>query len=147
MVLFPAIVYAVLILSLVAYPSILLQFAYSQDNNHLSNINRTNNSTLNSDYFTMDKSCTKIPNQYTVTLNDRLMSNPETLNASLKELKKNVTDSGVNVTNVFENIGVLVINSTHSQLLDKVVQGLRNDSRIRSVEQSVCVSAFDRRSE
>jgi hypothetical protein len=47
--------------------------------------------------------------------------------------------SGVKVTNVLENIGIFGIESVNQQLLNKVIDDLRHDPRIASVQPTVCV--------
>jgi hypothetical protein len=105
-----------------------------QGQNNLIN----NNSSISADICTRSN----IPGQYEVILSDSIVNNPKALEDALSDLTQKVNSSGIKVVNVLENIGILIIKSSNQQLLDKVINNLRNDSRVADVEQSQYNCAF-----
>lgn len=118
----------------------------NNNNNENKNKNRTfndesstTNITSQSQISISNKSCSGLPGQYDVTLSDSVMQNPNTIKSVLNDLTQKVVRSGVKVTNVLENIGIFGIKSMNQQLLNKVIDDLRHDPRIASVQRTVCV--------
>jgi hypothetical protein len=97
------------------------------------------NATSQSQNSISNKSCSRLPGQYDVTLSDSIMQNPNAIKSVLDDLTQKVVRSGVKVTNVLESIGIFGIKSMNQQLLNKVIDDLRHDPRIASVQPTVCV--------
>jgi hypothetical protein len=88
------------------------------------------------------KSCQKISGQYEVTLIDDVINNPTILKKTINDLTEKIKRSSVDIIDVLDNTGILIINGPNDQTLDKLVNHLRADPRVSAVEQSSCVSPF-----
>jgi hypothetical protein len=86
-----------------------------------------------------DKSCGRISGQYEVVLKDELMQDPANAKRILDMLSQKAKSSGVEVTNIFESIGIFVIKSSNHQQLDNVVNELKTDPNVKSINTSQCV--------
>jgi len=108
--------------------------------NHAPSISPTyNNTSFESQNDLSDNSCTGITGQYEVVLKDEIIKNPINAKKILDNLSKKVSISGVEVTNIFENIGILVIKSPNSKLLGNVLDELKNDPNVASISPTQCV--------
>ena len=98
-----------------------------------------NNTLLRSQNDFSNNSCSGITGQYEVVLTDEIMKNSLNAKKVLDDISKKVVSSGVEVTNVFENIGIIVIKSANPTLLGNVLNELKNNPNVASISPTQCV--------
>jgi hypothetical protein len=95
---------------------------------------------------TIEDNICKTSGQYVVTLKGDIMDDPELKNATGQSLIHQFKSQGIIIPKEDEQKikqGVFVIESANSTVIQKVVNELRKDPRIQSVEENKCVEATD----
>ena len=78
--------------------------------------------------------CLKKDNTYIITLNEFLEG--KDLKNTINDFVFKINSSGIKIVDVLEKTGIIIIKPTENNFCDLLLNELKNDSRIKSIEKS-----------